>query len=156
MSGPAEAPAEQGAAPNRTSDASADGGLALPLGARLTPQRRALLGALGGLRGTFTVVELFDAARRRSPSLGLATAYRTVELLRRAGALRPLPGGGRPSYIRCHPGHHHHLVCLHCGGIEDTDLCAAPADEELRTLHGFAPEGHDVDIYGTCERCLAA
>jgi Fur family ferric uptake transcriptional regulator len=127
--------------------------LALPGRARLTPQRRAVLGAIEDWGGSFTVVELFDRARRTYPALSLATTYRTVELLRRAGGVRPLPGGDRPAYVRCHSGHHHHLICLVCGAVEETELCAAPRPAELKRRHGFAAESHEVDIYGTCARC---
>ena len=127
--------------------------LTLPPRARVTPQRRAVLDAIAGWSGSFTVVELYDRARRAEPRLGLATVYRTVELLRRSGSVRPLPSDGRPTYIRCHPGHHHHLVCLSCGRVEETELCGAPPAAELKQRHGFAAEAHEVDIYGTCARC---
>jgi Fur family ferric uptake transcriptional regulator len=129
--------------------------LALPTPARLTPQRQALLDAIGGWEGSFTVVELFDRARRIHPKLGLATAYRTVDLLRRAGSLRQLGSGDRATYVRCHTNHHHHLVCLNCGSVEETELCAAPSASELKRHHGFAAQAHEVDIYGTCARCAA-
>jgi Fur family ferric uptake transcriptional regulator len=127
----------------------------LPPRARMTRQRRAVLDAIAAARGSFTVVELYDRARRDEPRLGLATVYRTVELLRRTGALRPLPGDARPAYVRCHPGHHHHLVCLTCGAVEETDLCAAPSVAEVHRRHGFQAEAHEVDIYGVCARCAA-
>jgi Fur family transcriptional regulator, ferric uptake regulator len=129
--------------------------LMLPGRARLTPQRRAVLETIEGWKGSFTVVELYDRARRSYPRLALATTYRTVDLLRRSGSVRPLPGGGRPAYVRCHSGHHHHLICLVCGAVEETELCAAPRPSELKRRHGFAAESHDVDIYGTCARCAA-
>ena len=127
--------------------------LELPPNARMTPSRRAVLDAVEGWDGSFTVVELFDRARRSHPRLGLATTYRTVELLRRAGAVRPLAGDDRPAYVRCHPGHHHHLVCVGCGAVEETELCAAPSNAELKQRHGFAAQTHEVDIYGLCARC---
>jgi Fe2+ or Zn2+ uptake regulation protein len=130
--------------------------LTLPTRARLTPQRRAVLDAIGAWRGSFTVVELYDRARRAEPKLGLATTYRTVELLRRTGAVRPLGDERRASYVRCSPGHHHHLVCLSCGAVEETELCAAPSAAELRRRHGFEPAEHELDIYGTCASCRAA
>ena len=129
--------------------------VSLPADVRVTRQRRAVLAAIGAQQGSFTVVELYDRARRDEPSLGLATVYRTVELLRRTGDLRPLAGEGRPAYIRCHPGHHHHLVCSSCGAVEETDLCAAPSADEVRRLHGYEAEAHELDIYGTCARCAA-
>jgi Fur family ferric uptake transcriptional regulator len=112
-----------------------------------------VLEAIARLEGRFTVVQVYDRARRIYPALGLATTYRTVELLRRAGLVRPLAGEGKPAYVRCRPGHHHHLVCLSCGTVEETELCAAPDARELKRRHGFAAETHEVDIYGLCARC---
>jgi Fur family ferric uptake transcriptional regulator len=129
--------------------------VALPAPARLTPQRRAILTAIARFEGSFTLTDLYDRARTDEPGLGLATVYRTVELLRRDGSVRPLAGEGRPAYVRCRPGHHHHLVCLACGAVEETDLCAAPPAVELKRRYGFAAEAHEVDFYGTCARCAA-
>jgi Fur family transcriptional regulator, ferric uptake regulator len=129
--------------------------LDLPQNTRTTRQRRALLDAVAGSRGGFTAIELHDRARRTEPRLGLATTYRTLELLREAGSIRPLAGREPRTYVRCHPGHHHHLVCLSCGDVEETELCAAPSEAELARRHGFAAATHELDIYGTCARCSA-
>lgn len=128
-------------------------GLSLPGRTRLTAQRRALLDLIADQKGSFTALDLFEEARRESPGLGLATVYRTVELLRRTGSVRALAGDARPAYVRCEPGHHHHLVCLSCGAVEETELCGAPSASELRRRYGFHAEGHELDIYGTCSRC---
>jgi Fur family ferric uptake transcriptional regulator len=124
----------------------------LPPDARLTPQRCAVLDEIGSAHGTFTATELLERARLRHPRLGLATVYRTLELLRAAGDVRRV-AGTTATYMRCAPGHHHHLVCVACGTVEETDLCAAPADAELERRHGFRAQAHEVEIYGTCARC---
>jgi Fur family ferric uptake transcriptional regulator len=129
------------------------GGLKLPARTRLTPQRRAVLDAIESSGGPFTAVELFERARRSQPSLGLATTYRTLELLRKTGSLHALSGDARPAYVRCSPEHHHHLVCLSCGSVEDTDLCATPSQQALTRKHGFRAESHELEIYGTCRNC---
>ena len=129
------------------------GELALPDGVRTTAQRLAVVRAVAESPGSFTVAELHDRARRFEPRLGLATTYRTVELLRANGGVHPLLGDGRPTYVRCRPEHHHHLVCTNCGGVEETELCAAPSEAELQRRHGFRPAAHELDIYGTCRRC---
>jgi Fur family ferric uptake transcriptional regulator len=128
----------------------------LPAKARGTRQRRAVLNAIARCEGSFTAVELYDLARKREPGLSLATVYRTIGLLKRTDAVRPLAGSERGEYIRCSPGHHHHLICLTCGSVEETELCAAPPEAELRERHGFTPISHEVDVYGTCAGCRAA
>jgi len=128
-------------------------GLTLPAGTRLTPQRRAVLDAIEASSGRFTALELFERARHSSPRLGLATTYRTLDLLRQTGSLHALSGEGRPAYVRCSPEHHHHLVCLSCGSVEDTELCATPSQRSLTRRHGFRAESHELEIYGTCRRC---
>lgn len=129
-------------------------GLKLPPEMRLTRQRRAVLDGIADRDGSFTAVELFADARRRAPGIGLATVYRTVELLRRTGSVRALVGDARPAYVRCEPGHHHHhLVCLTCGAVEDTELCGMPSAAELQREHGFRAEGHELDVFGTCSAC---
>jgi Fur family transcriptional regulator, ferric uptake regulator len=127
--------------------------LELPGDVRLTPQRRAVLAAVAAQRRAFTAVEIYDRARKREPSLGLATVYRTIELLRSTGSLRPLTGAGEGAYVRCHPGHHHHLVCVSCGSVEETELCGAPSPAVLARRHGFTADTHELDVYGTCRRC---
>ena len=119
-------------------------GLKLPARARLTPQRRAVLDAIEASGGRFTAIDLFERARRSQPRLGLATTYRT---------LHALSGDARPAYVRCSPEHHHHLVCLSCGSVEDTVLCATPSQQALTRRHGFRAESHELEIYGTCRNC---
>src|SRR6187431_1051747 len=106
-------------------------GLTLPARTRLTPQRRAVLDAIEDFEGRF----------------------RTLELLRRTGSLHALSVGASPAYVRCSPEHHHHLVCLSCGSVEDTELCATPSQRSLTRRHGFRAESHELEIYGTCRRC---
>lgn len=123
--------------------------LDLPDDARLTPQRRAVIDAVAAQERSFTVVDVFERARRKEPTIGLATVYRTVELLREAGSVRQLAG----AYVRCHSGHHHHLVCVSCGAVEETELCGAPSAAVLQRRHGFRAQSHDLDVYGLCARC---
>jgi Fur family transcriptional regulator, ferric uptake regulator len=113
-----------------------------------------VIDAVAGTAAPSTPLELYDVVRRTAPGLGLATIYRTVELLRNAGSIRRLAGS--EAYVRCRPGHHHHLVCVECGDVQETELCAVPAAAELERRHGFTAASHELDIYGTCARCRAA
>jgi Fur family transcriptional regulator, ferric uptake regulator len=124
--------------------------LELPEAVRLTPQRRAVLDAIEAEGGSFSATDIYDSARGAEPSLGLATVYRTLDLLRTSGSVRQLAGA---TYVRCHPGHHHHLVCVSCGSVEETELCGAPSAAILKRRHGFRAETHELDVYGTCRLC---
>ena len=117
----------------------------LPPQTRLTKPRRAVLAAVERHDGAFTVEDI-----HREAGTSLATTYRTIDLLRQCGAVHALPNA---HYVRCAPTHHHHLVCTTCGSVEDTDLCAAPPDDELRRRYGFRASSHELEIYGTCKRC---
>src|SRR5215208_4218696 len=130
--------------------------LAIPALARMTRQRRAVVEAIRDGGRSFTAVEIYDRGRKLEPGLSLATVYRTIDLLKRTDAVRPLAGSERGEYVRCSPGHHHHLICLTCGSVEETELCAAPPEAELRQRHGFTPISHELDVYGTCAGCRAA
>lgn len=127
--------------------------LELPADVRLTPQRSAVLDAIERQRGSFTVVDVYDRARECEPSIGLATVYRTIELLRTTGSIRHLTGAGEGAYVRCHTGHHHHLVCVSCGAVEETELCGAPSPAVLQRRHGFRAQNHELEVYGLCARC---
>jgi Fur family transcriptional regulator, ferric uptake regulator len=128
-------------------------GLRLPDEARLTPQRRVLLDTIAAWEGSFTVTDLFERARKRSRTLGLATTYRTVDLLRQSGSVRALAGEQLSAYVKCGPEHHHHLVCLTCGAVEDTSECPLPSAAEFKRRYGFSPQSHELEIYGTCRSC---
>jgi len=55
--------------------------------------------------------------------------------------------------------HHHHLVCVSCGAVEDFEVPRrvekglADAMGRLITDSGFRAEAHRLDLLGTCARC---
>ena len=73
-----------------------------------------------------------------------------LALLEADGRVRRLDRG---RFIACEPGHHHHLVCVSCGAVEETELCAAPPVTEVRKRHGFVVQHHEADLYGVCGKC---
>jgi len=88
--------------------------------------------------------------------VGLATIYRTLELLEKSGLVRGHDFG--QGFRRYEPlsaqAHHEHLICRRCGSVEEFSherlerMLPIIADE-----HGFQPERHRVEIYGVCRSC---
>ena len=94
--------------------------------------------------------------RKQGHPVGLATVYRTVELLVKSGLVRAQDfGQGFLRYEAMPPqAHHHHLVCVRCGRVEEF------AHERLERLlpiiadeHEFQPDRYRLEIYGVCRDC---
>jgi Fur family transcriptional regulator, ferric uptake regulator len=127
-------------------------------GMRRTPQREAVLDALGDAGDGLPLSVLLQRSRRRAPGLGERTAERTVALLVDRGAVDAIARpGGEVVYRLCGHGHHHHLVCTSCGSVAELAECEVDdwaAGQAAR--HGFLVEGHDVTVHGRCAACRAA
>lgn len=119
---------------------------------RSTRQRRAIREAFLEAGRPLSPQEVLDLARRRVPSLGLATVYRNLKALLEEGFLAPvhLPGEP-PRYEPAGRGHHHHFHCRVCGRVFELPGCALEAEAHLPP--GFRPEGHEVTVYGRCPDC---
>ncbi|HLG68356.1 MAG TPA: Fur family transcriptional regulator [Acidimicrobiales bacterium] len=129
------------------------------VGQRYTPGRRLLVDALATSTRPVTTAEL-AAAEGRLPQ---STIYRNLALLEQAGVVRRVLGSDEYSRFELAEEltghHHHHLVCVSCGTVEDFE---APrrieqgldaALDALTNGTGFRAEAHRLDVLGTCARC---
>jgi Fur family ferric uptake transcriptional regulator len=121
---------------------------------RVTPSRMAVLAAVLRRSGHFTVEDIL----RRVPSVGRATVFRTMKLLCELGIVcRVLLEDGSLHYRFSRRGHHHHLVCVSCGGVQDMDDCiVGDLVRELSHKTGYQIEGHWLELYGRCAACAPA
>ena len=122
-------------------------------GFRSTAPRRALALAIGEQEHHFTAEGLRQLL---PPKFGRATVYRTLKILVDAGVLcRVLLEDGDLHYQLSHHGHHHHLLCVHCGSSQDLTGC--DIEDVLVTTsarHGFELSGHWLEVYGRCRDCI--
>ena len=127
-------------------------------GVRPTSQRVAVLAELALEPNDATAQILWQRMRAGSnASIGLATVYRTLALLRDRGVVDALPHGDELCYRLCTPGHHHHLVCRICHRIVEVDECDIDDwAKKVAERHGFAAAEHEVEISGICSECTAA
>jgi Fur family ferric uptake transcriptional regulator len=103
-----------------------------------------------------TAEDLWSAVRKKHPSVGFATVYRTMKLLCKSGMCRELifeDGTTRYEHKYGHE-HHDHLICTECGRcLEVVDGKIERLQERLMKRHGFSPQYHRMDLYGVCKRC---
>lgn len=128
-------------------------------GFRITGQRRIIVETLVENQGShFNARELLQFAQKKDPTLGFATLYRTLLVLKDIGFVRQInTGEGFNRYEA--PGRDVvlHLLCASCGKITRF----REQENKLRVLSVWAAEeGYEispqsVQIYGVCSECLA-
>lgn len=126
-------------------------------GLAVTPQRLAIFRELSATDRHPSAEELHAAVRRELPTLSLATVYKTLDTLAGIGAVRPVSRLGARGRWDANLGAHHHLICTTCGAVSDVveprlDAAARPA-RRVASRHGFAADGHAVEIFGRCAAC---
>ena len=126
-------------------------------GYKITQARRAVIETLAEEASHLTAPDVVEAVQKRTPGVGRASVYRTLELLMRVGLVQSSTLGGAAATYRLTPDrHHHHVVCLECHKTVEFEECALPElERRLGERLGFELEGHLVELYGRCPDCLA-
>ncbi|MFG6332623.1 MAG: transcriptional repressor [Lachnospiraceae bacterium] len=132
-------------------------------GLKVTAQRTAVLSALSREADShLTAEEIYELVKVKSPEIGLATVYRTIQLLLELKIIdRIYLDDG---YVRYELGHvyededshhHHHLICVKCGRVMSFqgDLLEE-FEKRMEEKTGFQIQDHDVKLYGYCTDCL--
>jgi Fe2+ or Zn2+ uptake regulation protein len=125
-------------------------------GHRLTRMRRAVAGVFLKNPTPLSVQQVRAALTDLGVSSDRTTVYREVEFLRSQDVLGEVDlGTGRKCYEIRRGGHHHHLVCIRCSGVECVELETCIETEERRILNemNFRVLNHSLNFYGICARC---
>jgi Fur family ferric uptake transcriptional regulator len=120
-----------------------------------TAQRELVARAVFELGSHVGAEELHQSLAGQNPRVGLATVYRTLQLLKDNGLIAERQFGDRwRRYENTGGRHHDHLVCLGCGAvIEFHEPMIEELQERVARRHGFAPEHHRLELYGYCRAC---
>lgn len=128
-------------------------------GYRITPQRQEILKCFKSGGKHYSAEEVHLKVRRRFPNISLDTVYRNLNTLRELGILAALNfEDGKSRYELARESmHHHHLICLNCGGSQELDFCPLKyIDSTLLRDRDFKVERHSFEIYGYCSSCAKA
>ena len=125
---------------------------------KLTPQRQTILQTfIENVDRHLSAEDVYLLVKNQYPDIGLATVYRTLDILAELGILQKNDfGDGRSRYEfnREDEHHHHHMICLRCGNVSEFD------DDLLESLEAviikrnqFKIMDHDLKFYGYCRLC---
>ena len=123
---------------------------------RLTSQREAILEVMVANRGKhLSAEEVLQKARDEHPLIGMATVYRTLDILASMDILHKSMFGDKFRYELCDNDRHqhHHIICLSCGAIAEVQEDLLHILEEHLETKGFRVLDHDLKFYAYCPEC---
>lgn len=132
--------------------------LLLKVEQRYTSGRKKLVAALQTGDGPLTIHQILET----DGSLAQSSVYRNLMVLEDAGAVARIAVSdefARYELSEALTGHHHHLICTHCGDVADFSLDPDTEHALDSALHaaadtaGFAASNHRLDLIGTCSGC---
>lgn len=125
-------------------------------GLNLTRQREEILRCLMESDRHLGVEEVYDRVKRKDPTIGRATVFRTVRLLQECGLVAEVGStNGRSKFeLKADRPHHDHMICVECGRIVEfqSPMMERFQDEAIRR-HGFVALWHRHEIFGRCRDC---
>ena len=130
-------------------------------GFKLTSQREATVAIiLDHYQDHLSAEQVFMLTKSVAPEIGLATVYRTLEILTELHILNKgsFIEDGITHYDLCEPNQnshfHHHLLCLQCGQIQEIheDLLT-DVEAEVLAKFQFAVLDHRLTLQGVCDHC---
>ena len=123
-------------------------------GLRVTRPRLAVLGALEAHphAGADTVL---GVVRRELGAVSTQAVYDVLNVLAERGVARRIqPAGSVARYELRSGDNHHHVVCRHCGAVDDVDCATGTAPcLDAATTHGFVIDEAEVTYWGSCPDC---
>lgn len=126
---------------------------------KLTPQREATVQVLlENEEAHLSAEDVYLLVKDKAPEIGLATVYRTLELLSELHIVHKLnfgDGVARYEFRSVNSKHHHHhLICLNCGTVDEIkEDWLEPIEERVEDRFGFKILDHHLMFHGICHRC---
>ncbi|TET79582.1 MAG: transcriptional repressor [Candidatus Cloacimonadota bacterium] len=122
-------------------------------GVTLTPQRMAVIEFLIKSSNHPCVDTIYQAIKKKYPSISPATVYSTLQLLKEMGEIQELHIRGDRACYDPITWRHHHLLCRSCGRILDVDIDGCPITNN-KLIREHRVEEVQAYIYGVCSECL--
>lgn len=128
---------------------------------KLTPQREVTLRVLlENESDHLSAEDVFMKVKDKYPEIGLATVYRTLELLNELKILDKINfGDGVSRYDLRKEGaehFHHHLVCINCGSVEEIEEdLLGDVEKKVESDFQFKITDHRLTFHGICRSCTS-
>lgn len=125
-------------------------------GFRITRVRRALLEIFHAHSQPLSVSDLISFLLKKDISVNKTTVYRELSFLMEMELIDEIEfGDGKKRYEVADDSHHHHIVCISCGRVEDIDFDVdlEAHEAEIARKTQFKIEEHSIEFFGYCQNC---
>ncbi|MBI2646025.1 MAG: transcriptional repressor [Deltaproteobacteria bacterium] len=125
-------------------------------GLKSTKQRDVIIQEFLKLKEHVNIDALYQKVKAKHPTIGYATVYRTMKLLKECGMASERHFGTRQALYEPHheTAHHDHLICVKCNKIiEFENEKIEKLQDVIAKKYGFRLESHKHELYGTCSQC---
>lgn len=136
-------------------------GLLKKRGLKVTGQRLQVLSIIAAHpEEHLTAEEIYEQAKSDRQEIGLATIYRTVQVLLDLRVINKVSFDDGLTRYELNSGEnasghrHHHAICSGCGKVYslETDLLDLLEQQVMKNI-GFEVTDHEVKLYGLCAEC---
>ena len=123
---------------------------------KVTPQRMAIYAELLGREDHPSPESLFQQVKDDLPRLSLATVYKTLDALEKAGLISQVAINNETKRYDANLDFHHHLICTECRSVTDFVDDSLSSTQLGEAGNGFLPKEVKIQILGTCAACQKA
>jgi Fur family transcriptional regulator, ferric uptake regulator len=125
--------------------------------ARLTPHQERILRTLETIDGEISTQDLYVRLRASYETLGLATVYRGLEVLKLQGLVKSRTSIEGKLLYSSVAEHQHHFTCLRCSKSMEIDACpVCQIETELAKKISVKVFYHTLEFFGLCTLCQGA
>ena len=124
-------------------------------GLKNSKQREEIVSVLYKSGTHLTPEEIANNLRLRDKSTSISSVYRILGFLEKekfVTSIEPDKGGKR--YEIAAKKHHDHIICLHCGAIEEF-VDSEIESRQIQVVNSFKAKlvSHDMRLFVICEKC---
>jgi Fur family transcriptional regulator, ferric uptake regulator len=134
-------------------------------GRRMTGPRRLILGVLEASEDYLSAEEVYMSIYAGHPGIGIATVYRTLQLLAEMGIAQRVDTGDGKARYKLGPLEDQKrrvvLVCTNCSRTTaipartgDTETIVTELEQTIANHHGFRADRTIIQLFGLCDQCV--
>ena len=122
--------------------------------ARRTRSQERIINLLKILQQEISAQDIYVALRNHGQNIGLATIYRSLDVLKLEGVIQARTLANGESLYSFIQEDRHHLTCLQCGDSIPIHECPVQdLEEQLHQSYQFKIYYHMLEFFGLCTQC---